>query len=174
MKIERNQQLQKNNKTENKSAENWILIRNKKRTLLKISNLNWTTVFPHFHSRILVDQWVAAAVARRMWGSCSLIRCKKCKWNHIGRIQTWTLIGKVKILKSPKVTRKGYCCQGQTFGPTVGNHRETAAVSEAQKPKTFRIAAFYAQNFSGRSARIHFLQHVKKARNPLSRHIKIA
>ena len=54
---------------------------------------------------------------------------------------------------------------------------------EAQKPKTFRIASFYAQKFSGRSARIHFsrhikkarnflLQHIKKARNPLSRHIK--
>ena len=42
--------------------------------------------------------------------------------------------------------------------------------SEAQKPKTFRIAAFYAQFFSGRSARIHFSRHVKKARNPLSRH----
>ena len=33
---------------------------------------------------------------------------------------------------------------------------------EAQKPKTFRIAAFYAQNFSGRSARIHFSRHIKK------------
>ena len=44
--------------------------------------------------------------------------------------------------------------------------------AEAQKPKTFRIAAFYAQKFSGRSARIQFSQHVKKARNPLSRHIK--
>ena len=50
--------------------------------------------------------WVAAAVAWRMSGCCScfsLIRCKKCKWNHITRIQTWTLIGKVRILKSPKV-----------------------------------------------------------------------
>ena len=34
--------------------------------------------------------------------------------------------------------------------------------AEAQKPKTFRIAAFYAQNFSGRSARIHFSRHIKK------------
>ena len=57
--------------------------------------------------------------------------------------------------------------------------------AEAQKPKTFRIAAFYAQNFSGRSARIQFsrhikkagetlLRHIKKVRNPLSRHIKKA
>ena len=45
---------------------------------------------------------------------------------------------------------------------------------EAQKPKTFRIASFYAQKFSGRSARIHFSRHVKKARNPLSRHVKSA
>ena len=46
--------------------------------------------------------------------------------------------------------------------------------AEAQKPKTFRIASFYAQKFSGRSARIHFSRHVKKARNPLSRLIKSA
>ena len=45
---------------------------------------------------------------------------------------------------------------------------------EAQKTKTFRIAAFYAQFFSGRSAWIHFSRHVKKARDPLSRHIKSA
>ena len=35
-------------------------------------------------------------------------------------------------------------------------------IAEAQKPKTFRIASFYAQKFSGRSARIHFLRHIKK------------
>ena len=34
--------------------------------------------------------------------------------------------------------------------------------AEAQKPKTFRIAAFYAQIFSGRSARIRFSRHIKK------------
>ena len=46
--------------------------------------------------------------------------------------------------------------------------------AEAQKPKTFRIASFYAQKFSGRSARIHFSRHIKKARNFLLRHIKKA
>ena len=33
---------------------------------------------------------------------------------------------------------------------------------EAQKPKTFQIAAFHAQNFTGRSAQIQFARHIKK------------
>ena len=41
--------------------------------------------------------------------------------------------------------------------------------SEAQKPKTFRIAAFYAQKFSGRSAWLPFSRHIQQARNSLSR-----
>ena len=48
----------------------------------------------------------------------------------------------------------------------------TTVIPEAQKPKSFRIAAVYAQIFSGRSAGLHFSRHLKKARNPLSRHIK--
>ena len=44
--------------------------------------------------------------------------------------------------------------------------------AEAQKPKTFRIAAFYAQNFSGRSARIYFYRDTSKKRVILSRDIK--
>ena len=45
---------------------------------------------------------------------------------------------------------------------------------EAQKPKTFQIAAVYAQKNSGRSAWLHFSRHIKKARNLLSWHIKKA
>ena len=57
--------------------------------------------------------------------------------------------------------------------------------AEEQKLKTFRIAAFHAQKFYGRSARIHFLRHVKKlrlktslatykkVRKPLSRRMKV-
>ena len=56
----------------------------------------------------------------------------------------------------------------------ITNYHTLICVSEAQKPKIFRIAAFYAQKFSGRSARIHFSRQFKKARNPLSRHIKKA
>ena len=48
----------------------------------------------------------------------------------------------------------------QPFGRR-GNNRSISD-PEAQKHKTFRIAAFYAQNFSGRSARIHFSRHIKK------------
>ena len=36
---------------------------------------------------------------------------------------------------------------------------------EAQNPKFFRIAAFHAQKFSGRSARIHVSRHIKKRVN---------
>ena len=43
---------------------------------------------------------------------------------------------------------------------------------EAQKPETFRIATFYAQKFSGRSAWILFSRHIKKECNSLSQHIK--
>ena len=39
---------------------------------------------------------------------------------------------------------------------------------EAQKPKTFRIAAIHAQKLSGRSARIHFAATRQKARKTLS------
>ena len=48
----------------------------------------------------------------------------------------------------------GYCNPSLTM--IVMEH------AEAQKPRTFRIAAFYAQKFSGRSARIHFSRHIKK------------
>ena len=34
--------------------------------------------------------------------------------------------------------------------------------SEAQKPKTFRIADFHAQFFSGQNERRHFSRHIKK------------
>ena len=64
-------------------------------------------------------------------------------------------------------------CQEYGFVKHLTNQMSGRTLSsEAQKPKTFRIAAVYAQFFSGRSARIHFLRHIKKARNPLSRHIK--
>ena len=56
---------------------------------------------------------------------------------------------------------------GEVQGIVSGNFGEVseathALVAEAQKPETFRIAAFYAQIFSGRSARIHFSRHIKK------------
>ena len=41
--------------------------------------------------------------------------------------------------------------------------------AEAQKPKTFRVAAVYAQNFSGRSARIHFQTDFKLSGQFLNR-----
>ena len=44
---------------------------------------------------------------------------------------------------------------------------------EAKKPKIFWTAAFDAQKFSGRSARMHFSQQMKKVRNLLQRHIKV-
>ena len=42
--------------------------------------------------------------------------------------------------------------------------------TEAEKPKTFRVATFYTQKLSGRSARNRFSQQAKKARFCLSRH----
>ena len=41
---------------------------------------------------------------------------------------------------------------------------------EAEKPKTFRVATFYTQKLSGRSARNRFSRQAKKARFCLSRH----
>ena len=62
--------------------------------------------------------------------------------------------------------QKCICALGKKFGWLVKrgqtSFEQTRLRPEAQKPKTFRIAAFYAQNFSGRSARIHFLRHIKK------------
>ena len=56
-------------------------------------------------------------------------------------------------------------CQPEVNPAFFASHnysREGRIGPEAQKPKTFRIAAFYAQIFSGRSARIHFSRHIKK------------
>ena len=53
-------------------------------------------------------------------------------------------------------------------GATSKANEPTGMTPEAQKPKTFRMAAVYAQIFSGRSARRHFSKYVKKARNHLS------
>ena len=39
---------------------------------------------------------------------------------------------------------------------------------EAQKPKTFQIAAFHAQKLSGQSVGIHFAATRQKTRKPLS------
>ena len=41
---------------------------------------------------------------------------------------------------------------------------------EAEKPKTFRVATFYTQKLSGRSARNRFSRQAKKARFCLSQH----
>ena len=43
-------------------------------------------------------------------------------------------------------------------------------IAEAQKPKTFRVATFYAQQLSGRSAQNRFSQKALKTRFCLSRH----
>ena len=71
----------------------------------------------------------------------------------------------------------------ETKTPVILSDFDRTRGPEDQKPKTFRIAAFYAQNFSGRSARIHFLRNIKnvilshnisKKRVTLSRDIKQA
>ena len=41
-------------------------------------------------------------------------------------------------------------------------------MAEVQKPKTFRIAAFHAQNCSGRGAWLHISQHVKSVSGAIS------
>ena len=57
-------------------------------------------------------------------------------------------------------------CKTEGFGITT---RDRMLSAEAQKPKTFRIAAFYAQKYSGRSAWLPFSRHIQQARNSLSR-----
>ena len=62
--------------------------------------------------------------------------------------------------------------QTQTAGNKITKLRQRPDPrAEAQKPKTFRIAAFYAQNFSGRSTRINFFCDTLKKRVILSRDI---
>ena len=49
------------------------------------------------------------------------------------------------------------------YPPLWAAQQITLFAPEAQKPKTFRIAAFYAQKFSGQSARIHFSRHMQSS-----------
>ena len=55
------------------------------------------------------------------------------------------------------------------LNPRQSKQAKRRGGAEAQKPKTFRIAAFYAQKYSGRSAWLPFSRHLQQARNSLSR-----
>ena len=95
---------------------------------------------------------------------------------HLGHLECVRV-----LLADPRVDVNFKSQKGQTALHAAAEEGKDEVVEllltsdpEAQKPKTFRIASFYAQKFSGRSARIHFSRHVKKARNPLSRLIKSA
>ena len=70
----------------------------------------------------------------------------------------------------PDGSDEGKACQPEDEGDKSVNLTDSST-PEAQKPKTFRIAAFYAQNFSGRSAQIYFFCDTSKKCVILSRDI---
>ena len=89
-----------------------------------------------------------------------------CRWAHGGVDFSWG--PPTQVLKSYIPSLFGCSFSSSSSCPIF----LSLLILLIRGPKTFRIAAVYAQNFSGWSARRHFSQHVKKARNPLSRHIK--